>query len=75
MSEREMRWDGYKVMTPERSWNLCWFLVRRPLTFFSKMRVWGRERVPLTGPVVLASNHQSFYDIFVLGSAMRRPIF
>ena len=46
MSEREMRWDGYKVMTPERSWNVCWFLVRGPLTFFSKMRVWGRERVP-----------------------------
>ena len=75
MSEREMRWDSYKVMTPERSWNVWWFLVRGPLTRFSKMRVWGRERVPLTGPVVLASNHQSFYDIFVLGSAMRRPIF
>ena len=26
MSEHEMRWDGYKVMTPERSWNVCWFL-------------------------------------------------
>lgn len=75
MSEREMRWDDHTVMTPERSWNVAWFLVRGPLTLFSKMRVWGRERVPLTGPVVLASNHQSFYDVFVLGSAMRRPIF
>ncbi len=75
MTDRIMDWDSHSIMTPERSWNALWFLVRRPLMLFSKMRVWGRERVPLTGPVVLASNHQSVYDPFVLGSAMRRPIF
>jgi 1-acyl-sn-glycerol-3-phosphate acyltransferase len=36
--------------------------VLRPLFWLSLPRVRGREHVPLTGPVILASNHLSFID-------------
>lgn len=74
MSETRMGWDGFRVLTPQRTWGLAWAVARRPIRAFSDVRVWGRERVPLSGPVILAANHQSFYDIFVLGAVMKRPI-
>ena len=38
---------------------------------------WGaynRERVPLTGPVILASNHASFVDPPLVGIPLKRPL-
>jgi 1-acyl-sn-glycerol-3-phosphate acyltransferase len=41
--------------------------VLRPLFFlFFRPTVTGRENVPLTGPVILASNHLSFIDSFAI---------
>ena len=67
---REMDWDTFRVFTPERMWSIGWALVGGPIRRFSDVRLWGRERVPLSGPVILAANHRSFYDIFVLGAAL-----
>jgi 1-acyl-sn-glycerol-3-phosphate acyltransferase len=35
----------------------------------------GRERIPSAGPALLASNHRSFLDPFVIGSLTRRPVY
>lgn len=35
----------------------------------------GAERVPRSGPVLLASNHRSFIDPFVIGALVRRPVY
>src|SRR4051812_156533 len=35
----------------------------------------GREHIPTTGPVILASNHRSFLDPFVIAVMARRPIY
>jgi 1-acyl-sn-glycerol-3-phosphate acyltransferase len=39
-----------------------------------RMRVHGRENVPRTGPVIVASNHVSYFDPPVLGTASPRRI-
>jgi glycerol-3-phosphate dehydrogenase (NAD(P)+) len=35
----------------------------------------GREHIPADGPVILASNHRSFLDPFVIGTMARRPMY
>ena len=35
----------------------------------------GREHIPVEGPVILASNHRSFLDPFVIGTMVRRPMY
>src|SRR3954454_13075979 len=37
-------------------------------------RVSGRDRVPRTGPLILASNHQSFIDSVVIPAVAPRPV-
>src|ERR1700759_1083717 len=35
----------------------------------------GREHVPRSGPVIIASNHRSFLDPFVIACMARRPLY
>jgi len=39
-----------------------------------RLEVRGLEHVPASGPLVVASNHESVLDPFVLGAALPRPI-
>jgi 1-acyl-sn-glycerol-3-phosphate acyltransferase len=55
-------WLGY---------NLSRILAR----IFYRFRIVHRERVIQTGPVVLAMNHQSFFDPPLAGNAADRPIY
>ncbi len=41
---------------------------------FFRLRVFGRDNVPLEGPVILASNHQSFLDPPLVGVGINRPV-
>ncbi|MHB8219685.1 MAG: lysophospholipid acyltransferase family protein [Acidimicrobiales bacterium] len=41
---------------------------------FWRVKVEGREHVPVHGPVVLAANHQSFCDSFFLPLVVRRKV-
>jgi 1-acyl-sn-glycerol-3-phosphate acyltransferase len=55
-----------------------WF-VRIPLQvmlklYFRASRV-GRERIPRSGAAIIASNHRSFLDPFVIGTMSVRPIY
>lgn len=53
-----------------------WFKFLRSLVFFM-WRLWvrnveGLENIPEHEPVILVSNHQSYFDFFILASVLRR---
>jgi glycerol-3-phosphate dehydrogenase (NAD(P)+) len=35
----------------------------------------GQDQIPASGPAIIASNHRSFFDPFVIGTMSRRPIY
>jgi 1-acyl-sn-glycerol-3-phosphate acyltransferase len=58
---------------------LVYWLVRAVLQpffhlYFRLSRI-GREHIPEHGPVILAANHRSFLDPFVIGCMVRRPCY
>jgi glycerol-3-phosphate dehydrogenase (NAD(P)+) len=58
---------------------LVLFVFRITLTPFFlvylRMQRIGREYIPAEGPVILASNHRSFFDPFIIGTMTRRPVY
>jgi 1-acyl-sn-glycerol-3-phosphate acyltransferase len=42
---------------------------------YFRLRREGTEHVPPTGPLLLAANHRSFLDPFVIGALTRRPVY
>jgi glycerol-3-phosphate dehydrogenase (NAD(P)+) len=44
------------------------------LVYFRLERI-GSEHLPRSGPVLLAANHRSFLDPFVIGALTRRPVY
>jgi glycerol-3-phosphate dehydrogenase (NAD(P)+) len=55
-------------------WTLRAILVPFFLVYLRLQRV-GREHLPRSGPLLLASNHRSFLDPFVIGTLVRRPVY
>src|SRR5215469_12841399 len=53
---------------------LGWSFFRTLYASCFRWRVFNSERVPLSGPVILASNHASFFDPPLVGSGIHRPI-
>lgn len=56
------------------SYRIGWTLFRLLYSTYFHWRVFHPERVPLEGPVILASNHASFLDPPLVGSGLQRPI-
>jgi 1-acyl-sn-glycerol-3-phosphate acyltransferase len=56
----------YRVL---RSLLVPFFLV------YLRMERIGREHLPRTGPLLLASNHRSFLDPFLIGTMVKRPVY
>ncbi|HEY6068959.1 MAG TPA: lysophospholipid acyltransferase family protein [Gaiellaceae bacterium] len=56
------------------------WLVGRPgfgalVKLFAPLRVYGRERIPANGPLVLCFNHFSWLDPWALGSVVPRTVY
>jgi glycerol-3-phosphate dehydrogenase (NAD(P)+) len=72
--------DVFHVRALERGvnpllyWPLRAILLPCFLVYFRLQRI-GREHLPRRGPLLLASNHRSFLDPFVIGTLVRRPVF
>jgi glycerol-3-phosphate dehydrogenase (NAD(P)+) len=61
-------------VNPVIYWTLRSLLVPASLIYLRMQRV-GREHLPKHGPLLLASNHRSFLDPFLIGTCLRRPIY
>src|SRR3954468_11272469 len=55
-------------------YRIGWLGFRALYKFYFGWRVYNPERVPLTGPVILASNHASYLDPPLVGAGIRRDI-
>ena len=66
--------DDYRLITPDRFWGFWRLLLLRPFEWFFRMRVYGAEHVPRTGPAVIACNHIAGIDVVVLGAASPRTL-
>ncbi len=53
---------------------ICWCLFRAFFALFFRCRVYNPERVPASGPVVLACNHASLLDPPIVGAGTTRMI-
>jgi 1-acyl-sn-glycerol-3-phosphate acyltransferase len=56
------------------SYHLGWLAFRAVYATYFRWRVFGAENVPLTGGVILASNHASFLDPPLVGAGLKRDI-
>src|SRR5712671_1288303 len=56
------------------SYRIGWCCFRTVYATYFRWCVYNPERVPLTGPVILASNHASFIDPPLVGSGLKRDI-
>ena len=68
---RRARTNGVNVVV--------YWLIRTPLQLFFhvylRMSRIGREHIPAHGPAIVASNHRSFFDPFIIGTMTRRPMY
>src|SRR5471030_218608 len=56
------------------SYRIGWSVFRAMFATYFRWRVFGAENVPLSGGVILASNHASFLDPPLVGSGLKRDI-
>ncbi len=61
-------------VNPFLYWTLRALFVPFFLVYFRMQRI-GREHLPRRGALILASNHRSFLDPFVIGTLVRRPVY
>ncbi len=72
--------EGFRERSLNRGVNplLYWTLRAVFVPFFLiylRMQRIGREHLPRRGGLILASNHRSFLDPFVIGTLVRRPVY
>jgi 1-acyl-sn-glycerol-3-phosphate acyltransferase len=51
---------------------LCFFLVLNTYILGTRYRITGREKLPADTPLIIAANHQSWYDITTIGWFLRK---
>ncbi len=44
------------------------------LRLWFRVRIFGREHIPRSGPAIIAPNHKNFFDVFFVAMATHRPV-
>jgi 1-acyl-sn-glycerol-3-phosphate acyltransferase len=74
VEEIEVPGADYRVFTPDRTWNLFRYTFTVPVRTYFRIKAYGSEHIPRSGPVVLASNHIAGIDPILLAAIAPRPI-
>jgi glycerol-3-phosphate dehydrogenase (NAD(P)+) len=72
--ERFRRRALVRGVNPVLYWAVRIVLLPSFLVYLRLVRV-GSEHLPRSGPLLLAANHRSFLDPFVIGTLTRRPVY
>jgi 1-acyl-sn-glycerol-3-phosphate acyltransferase len=59
----------------ETVWKIGRLTIQPPVVVLTRLRDYGKERVPLEGGIVIAANHFSWIDPPALGAVSPRPVF
>jgi glycerol-3-phosphate dehydrogenase (NAD(P)+) len=78
MAERDL--SRYNERTRRKGVNKPLFWATRivlgvAIQFYFSLERTGRKNIPKKGPVILAANHRSFLDPFLIGCMIRRPVY
>ncbi len=78
--ESSVSLDGFRERSLTRGVNPVFYWTIRALfvpffLIYFRMQRTGREHLPRHGALILASNHRSFLDPFVIGTLARRPVY
>ncbi len=71
----------YRLYNPGASllhllgYDLGWLLFRPFATIFWGLRVFGANRIPKTGPVIVIANHNSYLDPPLMGAIAKRHMY
>jgi 1-acyl-sn-glycerol-3-phosphate acyltransferase len=66
--------EEFRVFKPDVTWNLVRLFCQQAVVRGFQMRIYGRERMPATGPAILASNHIAGIDVVLIGAASPRNL-
>ena len=71
--------DVLRLANPSRVNDTFWYLVTRLMQMVERdrfhLKVSGIEKLPLNGPYIISSNHQSYLDPLVLASVLPAEVF
>jgi 1-acyl-sn-glycerol-3-phosphate acyltransferase len=70
----QFRWYLQTAPPMKPLYRLGWLGFRALYTVYFRFKAYNPERVPLSGPLILASNHTSYLDPPLVGSGIRRDI-
>jgi 1-acyl-sn-glycerol-3-phosphate acyltransferase len=76
MSEPTVQAPGehFRVWPPERTWRFARLVMQSWAAPMMRLKVYGQDRIPATGGVLIASNHIAGDDPIVLGFSSPRSI-
>jgi 1-acyl-sn-glycerol-3-phosphate acyltransferase len=51
-----------------------WLIISPTLHTYFRGRIYGAEELPISGSLIVVSNHASYFDPPILGACVRRPV-